>query len=77
MDDFELEDAARSAFESAMSFGINLDAFIRLAKQARSAEREACAKVCDEQAGEPECPERAKYCADAIRARSNAAADPR
>lgn len=30
--------------------------------------RERCAKVCDEQAKEPECPERAAYCADAIRA---------
>jgi len=37
-----------------------------------SREREACANVCDEQALEPECPERAKYCADAIRTRSNA-----
>lgn len=47
MDDFELEDAARSAFESALSFGIGVDSFIRLAKQVRAAEREACAKVCD------------------------------
>jgi len=29
---------------------------------------ERAAKVCDAQALEPECPERAKYCADAIRA---------
>jgi len=29
---------------------------------------EAAAKVCDEQASLPECPERANYCADAIRA---------
>lgn len=36
---------------------------------AAKAEREACAKVCDEQAKEPECPERAQYCAAAIRAR--------
>jgi hypothetical protein len=35
-------------------------------------EREACAAICDEQAKEPECPERAQYCADAIRDRSNA-----
>jgi len=34
-------------------------------------EREAGAKVCEEQASEPECPERAQYCADAIRMRSN------
>lgn len=36
------------------------------------AEREACAKVCDEQANEPECPERARYCAEAIRERLQA-----
>ena len=35
------------------------------------AEREACAQVCDAQADEPECQERAEYCADAIRMRSN------
>lgn len=29
---------------------------------------EECARICDEQAKEPECPERAQYCADAIRA---------
>jgi hypothetical protein len=33
------------------------------------AEREACAKVCESQLEEGECPERAQYCADAIRAR--------
>ena len=35
----------------------------------RLQEREACAKVCDEQAKEAECPERARYCADALRNR--------
>jgi len=34
-----------------------------------AAEREACAKVCKAQSNEPECPERAAYCAAAIRAR--------
>ena len=29
---------------------------------------ERAAEVCDEQAKEPECPERATYCAEAIRA---------
>jgi len=43
-----------------------------MARAAWDAAIEACAKVCDEQALEPECPERAKYCADAIRTRSNA-----
>lgn len=41
----------------------------RFAALVAAAEREACAKVCEEQAREPECPERAQYCADAIRAR--------
>lgn len=36
---------------------------------AQKLEREACAKLCDKQAREPECPEREKYCAEAIRAR--------
>lgn len=34
-------------------------------------EREACAKVADEQQLEGECPERASYIAAAIRARGN------
>ena len=38
-------------------------------EMATTIEREACAKLCDEQAKLPECPERAKYCADAIRSR--------
>lgn len=33
------------------------------------AEREACAMECEAQAEEPECAERAQYCADAIRMR--------
>ena len=37
--------------------------------EARLDEREACATLCDAQANEPECPERAQYCAAAIRAR--------
>lgn len=35
---------------------------------ARAEERERCAMVCDAQSTEPECPERAAYCAEAIRA---------
>ena len=31
------------------------------------AEREACAKLCDVQSLEPECPEQSEYCAAAIR----------
>lgn len=37
---------------------------------------EAAAKVCDAQALEPECPERAQYCADAIRALKRPEAKP-
>lgn len=36
--------------------------------EVRRAERERCAKVCEDQANEPECTERAMYCAEAIRA---------
>lgn len=47
-----------------------MDAWLRAnVAAAVMAEREECAKVCDQQAHEPECPERATYCADAIRAR--------
>lgn len=42
---------------------------LRFARLVAAHEREACAKVCDQQAHEPECPERADYCAAAIRAR--------
>jgi len=35
---------------------------------ATDAALERAAEVCDEQAKEPECPERATYCAEAIRA---------
>ena len=41
------------------------------AEQARRKALEEAAAVCDEQAKEPECPERARYCADAIRALIN------
>lgn len=37
-------------------------------QQGRAAGIEEAAKVCDAQSSEPECPERAQYCADAIRA---------
>ena len=37
-------------------------------KAATDAALERAALVCDEQAKEPECPERATYCAEAIRA---------
>lgn len=39
-----------------------------VAQAVREAVIEECAKVCDEQAALPECPERATYCAEAIRA---------
>lgn len=47
--------------------GNRLEAFAALVA---AAEREACAKVCEEvDATTGECPELAKYCADAIRKR--------
>lgn len=41
-------------------------------KAATNAALERAAEVCDEQAKEPECPERATYCAEAIRALKDA-----
>jgi len=40
---------------------------INLCKKVQDMQREKDAKICDEQANEPECPERAQYCAEAIR----------
>lgn len=48
----------------------------RFAAMVAAAEREACAKVCDDQGNDSECPERATYCAAAIRARSAAKEQP-
>lgn len=39
-----------------------------LVRLAQAAAYERAAQVCDLMAAEPECPERAEYCADAIRA---------
>lgn len=50
----------------AAGFGTAVERFAELVA---AAEREACANVCDAQQLEPECPERASYCAEAIRAR--------
>lgn len=42
---------------------------MKLVGDAVAKEREECAKECEAQLNEGECPERAQYCADAIRAR--------
>lgn len=42
----------------------------------RDAGLEEAAKTCDEQRSEPECLERATYCADAIRALKSDAKEP-
>lgn len=47
------------------------EGYLRFAELVAAAEREGCANVCEEQASEPECPERAAYCAAAIRARGS------
>lgn len=71
----DLDLVARLAKEADPEFGnaegvlseslCGLDAIARFAALVAS----ECAKVCEEQAAEPECPERAQYCSDAIRAR--------
>lgn len=45
-----------------------LDALQRFAALAQADAFDLAAVVCDEQQLEPECPERASYCAEAIRA---------
>ena len=45
-----------------------------LQRSAWNAAIEAAANTAEEQGSEPECPERAQYCADAIRALSSNAA---
>ena len=52
------------AGDSVFDSPAQLEAFYKLA-QAEAFE--AAAKLCDEQQLEPECPERASYCAAAIR----------
>lgn len=54
-----------------MTIPVTPEQVVKFAELVAAAEREACAKICDAQADEPECAERAEYCADAIRMRSN------
>lgn len=65
----ERERAVRLAKEAGMptltEFGY--ECVEQLIHLARAEAFEEAAKVCDSQAAEPECPERAAYCADAIR----------
>lgn len=44
------------------------DPFEYVAEQSSAWALEQAALICDAQTKEPECPERAQYCADAIRA---------
>lgn len=67
--------AEQAGFKTGQgSYHVNIigtdDNLRRFAALVAAAEREACAQVCDAQSREPECPERAAYCADAIRARN-------
>jgi hypothetical protein len=68
---FELE---KKAIEYCTQYGITEDDMrrsdiINAFCVGADIEREECASICDKQAKEPECPERAMYCADAIRER--------
>lgn len=56
----------------SMTVPVTTEQVAKFAELVAAAEREACAKVC-EQTGDTtgECPEMAGYCADAIRMRSN------
>lgn len=54
--------------ENSQQPGLNADKLRQYTARVRAEALEEAAKVCDEQALEPECPERAEYCAQAIRA---------
>lgn len=62
----EAAGASESAVTKAVCF--RPDELSRFAEMHRALVLEEAAKECDKQAKEPECPERASYCADAIRA---------
>lgn len=65
------ENAAWDFFEIASTNHGDINHLVDLMLSVADFEIEACAKICDAQASEPECPERAKYCADAIRYRKS------
>lgn len=52
-------------FNSIGHRGMRYEAFLIM--KAAEIQREQDALICEAQAKEPECPERAQYCADAIR----------
>ena len=58
--------------EGVSRFGLELrPEWIADARKTWNAAIEAAAFVCDDQANDPECPERAVYCANAVRALSS------
>ena len=63
-----IEDNAVAAIRDAITNGDDFRVWVRAALlEYGQIVREECAKACDRQASLPECPERATYCADAIR----------
>jgi hypothetical protein len=60
-------DAAKAARGALRALEIDLADANRKLAEVEEATIERCAMVCDTQALEPECPERATYCAAAIR----------
>ena len=64
----QIIELAKSINEDWWLDDIDLKAFAKLVAEK---EREECAKECEAQLNEGECPERAQYCADAIRARGD------
>ena len=67
MTEQEIIEAAEEAGMCNQSWPIPHLIAKRFAKIIEAKTLERAAVVCDEQANEPECPERAKYCAEAIR----------
>ena len=68
----EIIEMARQAGWSYMEVDMDKQRLEAFAKLVAQHEREECAKECEAQLNEGECPERAQYCADAIRARGQA-----
>ena len=54
-------------FSTGSIFQDYIEPFAKVIKEAQLEAYENAAKICDEQTNEPECPERAAYCAKAIR----------
>lgn len=63
-----IEAARECGLTEGLELPHEIESVVRFYAIARAEALEDAAKVCDEQQTEGECPERASYCAEAIRA---------